>query len=128
MDEQTLPIRFIGEQIEVAYQQEQIRIKNPGCPDVFTWRSKEYTITRVINQWTDFSRRGNMQRNMSEAHHAHAERKGSWGVGKIFFRVEVDTHQVFDIYFDRAPQSVSDREGNWFLLQECLSNSEETKK
>jgi len=121
MNEPTVPIRFIGERIEVVYNQEQIRTKNPGCPDAFIWRSVQYTITRIIKQWADFSRKGHMQANMREAHLLRAEKKGSWGVGKFYFRIQVHTGQNFEIYFDRAPQSVSDRGGCWFLLQEYVS-------
>lgn len=125
MNEQDIPIRFIGERIEAVYDQVQIRTKDPGCPDAFRWRSTEYKIIKVIQQWADFSRKGNMQRNMSEVHRLRAETKGSWGVGKIFFRVEVHTGQNFEIYFDRAPQNVVDRGGYWFLLQEYSSVPDE---
>jgi hypothetical protein len=128
MNEQILPIHFIGERIEVIFNQEQIRTKNPGCPDAFCWRSTEYTIIKIVKQWTDFSRKGNMQRNMSEVHHSRAEIKGSWGVGKIFFRIQVHTGQIFEIYFDRAPQNVMDRGGGWFLLQEFTSVSDKEEK
>ncbi len=128
MNEQALPIRFIGERIEAIYKLEQVRTKNPGCPDAIRWRSTEYTITKIINQWTDFSRKGNMQRNMSEAHHSRAEIKGSWGVGKVFFRVQVHTGQDFEIYFDRAPQNVLDRGGGWFLLQEHIEVPDKNDK
>ncbi|HOJ01129.1 MAG TPA: DUF6504 family protein [Anaerolineaceae bacterium] len=118
MNKQSLAGRFIGEPIEAIFYQEQIKTKNPGCPDAIRWRSNDYVISKVINQWTDFSRKGNMRRNMREAHRTRAEEKGSWGVGRIYFKVQVHTGQIFEIYFDRAPQKASDREGNWFLFQE----------
>ncbi len=65
---------------------------------------------------------------MSEVHHSRAEIKGSWGVGKIFFRIQVHTGQIFEIYFDRAPQNVMDRGGGWFLLQEFTSVSDKEEK
>jgi hypothetical protein len=44
--------------------------------------------------------------------------RGSWGVGRYYFRVRTDTRQVFDIYYDRAPQNIEDRKGSWFLYRE----------
>ncbi len=128
MNEQIFLIHFIGERIDAIFNEEQIRTKNPGCPDAFRWRSAEYRIIKVLKQWTDFSRKGNMQRNMSEAHHSRAEIKGSWGFGKILFSVEVHTRQIFEIYFDRAPQNVLDRGGGWFLLQEYTRNPDQESK
>ena len=39
-------------------------------------------------------------------------------VGRYYFRVQVETKQVFDIYYDRAMKNVDDRKGQWFIFQE----------
>jgi hypothetical protein len=44
--------------------------------------------------------------------------KGSWGVGRDFFRVCVEGEQVFDIYYDRAPKGSEARKGTWFVYRE----------
>jgi hypothetical protein len=38
--------------------------------------------------------------------------------------VRVDTGQIFDLYYDRAPKNADDRKGAWFLYRE-MSVSEE---
>ncbi len=118
MHEQSLTVHFIEEPIEVVFNQPQIKTKNPGCPDAIHWRSAEYRVVKIIKQWADFSRKGRMQKNMSEVHHLRAETRGSWGVGKIFFRVQVDSGQEFEFYYDRAPKNSTYKSGSWFLFKE----------
>jgi len=59
-----------------------------------------------------------MGRNMRPVHLDRAAMKGSWGVGRFYFRVRVESGQVFEIYYDRAPGNVADRKGSWFLFGE----------
>ncbi len=118
MKEQSLSVHFIEEPIEALYDQPQIRTKNPGCPDAIRWRSSEFRIVKILKQWSDFSRKGKIRKNMRDAHRDRAEITGSWGVGRIFFRIKVDSGQEFEIYYDRAPKNISDRGGIWFLFKE----------
>jgi hypothetical protein len=55
---------------------------------------------------------------MTPGHASVASTRGSWGVGRFFFRVRTDTGQIFDIYYDRAPKDTSRRMGQWFLYRE----------
>jgi len=109
---------FIGEPIEVIFDKPPIRFKDPACPQAFIWHGEKYEIVNLIAQKTDFSRRGSTKRNMREVHLSRAERIGSWGVGKYYFKVTVHSGQVFEIYYDRSPKNAGDRQGNWYLLQE----------
>ena len=59
-----------------------------------------------------------MAKNMRPAHAATAATRGSLNVGRYYFRVEVNTGQIFDIYYDRAMKNVDDRKGQWFLYRE----------
>ncbi len=118
MQDSNAPIHFIGEAVQPIFTKEPIRYKTPKCPDGFIWRGTQYTITEIYTQWVDFSRKGRMKKNMRETHRSRAEKKGSWGAGKFYFKVRVNTGQVFEIYYDRSPQGASKREGTWFLLQE----------
>jgi hypothetical protein len=111
-------MRFIGEPIEVEYDLPQVREKSPTCPNRFIWRGECYTIMKTLEEWSDFSRRGRMSRNMRPAHLTRASRDGSWGVGRFYFTVAVHTGQIFEIYYDRAPEDVDNRMGNWFLFGE----------
>jgi len=63
-----------------------------------------------------------MTHNMRPANMAKALRRGSWGVGRFYFRVVVENDQIFDIYYDRAPKDALDRGGSWFLDREMIKN------
>ncbi|MGB8212090.1 MAG: DUF6504 family protein [Anaerolineales bacterium] len=111
-------LHFIGQPIEVGFNTPPARQKTPSCPDGFTWNGKTYHVIEKLSEWTDFTRRGRMSRNMRPAHAAIAAEHGSLGVGRFHFRVRVDTGQVFDLYYDRAIKDVDDRLGHWFLFRE----------
>ena len=112
------PLRFISEAIQVQFQEPPALEKKPGCPDGFIWRESRYQIVEKLGEWHDYGRRGRMAINMRPEHAARATTRGSWGVGRDFFRVRVDTGRIFDLYFDRAPKDVDQRKGSWFLLRE----------
>ena len=117
------PIRFINERIEVSFDKPPLLEKKPGCPNEFQWQGRVFKITDQIAEWHDYQRKGRMARNMSPVHAAVAERRGSWGVGQDYYRVRTGTGQIYDIYFDRAPQDAARRKGEWFIYQE-LSNDD----
>lgn len=113
-----IPIHFIAEEIEVYFDKPPTLEKKPGCPQGFTWREEEYKIVEMLSEWHDYSRRGKMARNMQPQHAEVAKRRGSWGVGRDYYRVETGAGSIFDIYYDRAPKGVDKRKGAWFLYQE----------
>jgi hypothetical protein len=109
---------FIGEPVEVAFAASGAFVKRPPCPSEFVWRGKRHVITETLAEWHDNARRGRMARNMRPSHISNAEKRGSWGVGRHYFRVRTDAGRVFDIYYDRAPRSALDRAGGWWLFRE----------
>lgn len=111
-------MHFIDEPISVIYEIPPALEKKPTCPDGFIWNEKPYRIVELLAEWQDYRRRGRFARNMRPAHADRAARAGSWGVGRFFFRVRVETGQVFEIYYDRAPTDVDDRKGSWVLYAE----------
>jgi hypothetical protein len=113
--------KFIDEKIEVFYRKEPLLEKKPTCPDTFLWGLVEFTIVEKILEWVDFSRHGRMARNMSDTHSITAASKGSWGVGKFYFRVQTDKNRIFDIYYDRAPKGSAMRKGQWFVFREIFT-------
>ena len=119
------PLRFIGEPIQVEFDQPPALEKRPGCPDQFAWRGETYRIAELLSEWHDYARRGRMARNMRPTHAAAAARRGSWGVGRDYYRVRTDSGQVFDLYYDRAPRSVDDRKGSWVLYREMSASAKE---
>jgi hypothetical protein len=116
-------IHFIGEEIEIHFDMPPVRQKTPPCPDGFTWQGCTYRVTGKLSEWSDFSRHGKMARNMQPAHAAAASSRGSLGVGRFYYRVRVDSGQIFDIYYDREIKDVDDRLGHWFLYRELASGS-----
>lgn len=114
--------RFIGEPLEVAYDHPPLLEKRPGCPDRFTWGAEIFEITEKLAEWHDYRRRGRMAMNMQDAHLERAAQRGSWGVGRDFYRVRTESGRVFELYYDRAPKSADERKGGWFLYREILSD------
>jgi hypothetical protein len=110
--------RFIGEEIEVGFDTSPLLEKKPGCPDRFTWGEHAFEITEMLREWHDYRRRGRMARNMAPTHAAIAEQRGSWGVGRAYFRVVTTGGRIFELYYDRAPKDADRRKGAWFLYRE----------
>lgn len=123
----THPVQFIDEPIQVEFDAPPALEKSPPCPQRFTWRGQIFTITNTLEEWVDTARRGRMARNMSPAHLSSAARSGSWGVGRFYFRVRVNTGQIFEIYYDRAPQDADNRKGGWFLKGERIIQPDEAQ-
>lgn len=116
---------FIGQEIEVSFDTPPTLEKKPGCPDRFTWQDTIFEISRLLDEWHDYRRRGRMAQNMRPAHLSVAEQRGSWGVGRDYYRVMTDNGRVFELYYDRAPKDADRRKGTWFLFQELPAAKEE---
>jgi hypothetical protein len=115
------PLHFIGVQVQVEFDKEQLYKKKPGCPDRFIWENEVFMITDMISAWHDFGRSGNMAHNMRPMNMAKALKRGSWGVGRFYFRVRTDSDRIFELYYDRASKDAGDREGSWFLDREMTA-------
>ena len=112
---------YIGEIITVGFDIPLLSTKKPDCPDDFSWRDKIFSITEILSEWQDFTRKGKYSRNMKDAHLKRASIKGSLGVGRFYFRVRTDESRVFDIYYDRSIKNTLKTGGFWVLFQEILS-------
>jgi hypothetical protein len=112
------PLRFLDQPVEVLFKSPPAYEKSPHCPDSFVWEDRTYLIVEKLSEWTDFSRRGSAARNMRPSHAEVASGRGSLNVGRFFFRVRVDTGQIFDLTYDRAMKNVDDRKGQWLLYRE----------
>ncbi len=124
MSEAWKPQHFIGQAIQVEFDQPPLLSKKPSAPQRFIWDRETFHISRVESSWFDYGRRGTAARNMAPAHARMAEVRGSWGVGRTYFRVVTQGGRAFDLYYDRAPREAGDRAGQWFLWRE-LSPAEE---
>jgi len=112
------PLHFIGASIAVEFDKEPLHIKRPPCPDRFIWNGEIFSVVAMLGEWHDYNRSGDMTHNMRPANLAKALRRGSWGVGRFYFRVQTEKGQIYDLYYDRAPKDASDRTGSWYLDRE----------
>lgn len=113
--------RFIGEAITVEFEKQPTFSKKPTCPDAFIWQDQKLPIVEQLQEWHDYTRRGRMGMNMRPANLAKAAARGSWGVGRFYFRVRVADGRLFDLYYDRAPKGQKQKEGSWHLYREVLA-------
>jgi hypothetical protein len=118
MESDWIPVRFIDVKIEVGFDRPPILRKTPKAPNTIIWGDENLRVTEVLSEWKDTRRKGDMSRNMSEEHLRVAESRGSWGVGRFFYRLQVEDGRVFDVYYDRAPKKAADRMGHWYLFRE----------
>ncbi len=113
-----LPERFIGLGVEVGFNEEPLLEKKPTAPDNFSVEGETFRVKRLLQTWFEYGRSGRMSKNMRPSNLRKAERRGSWGVGRFYFRVEIEDGRIFDLYYDRAPKDASDRKGSWTLWRE----------
>ena len=81
-------------------------------------------MTALLREWHDYRQRGKTKAFYTKekgSYRAKAtERRGSWGVGRDYYRVRTDTEEVLDIYYDRAPKGAGGRKGAWFLFRQIM--------
>ena len=117
-----IPIKFIGEEVEVLFDVPPALSKKPGCPDGFIWQGKEFRVMELLSEWADFSRRGRFARNMQPHNQRKAVRRGSFGVGRYYFQVRTSGDRIFELYYDRAPKGSKQRKGAWFMRSELIED------
>lgn len=119
-----LPARFIGALVEVIYDQAPPIEKRPGPPDGFVWAGRAYRVVALLREWHDYRLRGKSEAFYTKergSFRAKAmQRRGTWGVGRDYYRVRTDTGETFELYYDRAPKGPGQGKGAWFLLQQIL--------
>lgn len=112
------PIHFFSEVISVQFGDGPTLTKKPGIPDCFDWRGRTFYVMEKLKEWHDYERRGRMAHNMRPSHLKAARQRGSWGVGRDYYRVRTACGRVFDLYHDRAPGPGGVRRGQWILFRE----------
>ncbi len=106
---------FYSEPIEALFDEPPMLEKKPGCPNDFSWRDRTYHVVETLREWHDYMPRG-ATRDRAEREHgrfwvqAAQQRRGSWGVGRDYYRVRTDSGELFDIYYDRKGGK-----GGWYL-------------
>jgi hypothetical protein len=115
-----MKVRFIGDPIIVEWDKPPLLEKKPTCPDRIVWHGETLHVVQKLAEWRDYRRRGRMRKNMRPEHLRRARQRGSWGVGRFYFRVLVVDGRTLELYYDRAAQGSDRRKGSWFLRQELL--------
>ncbi|MGA2819411.1 MAG: DUF6504 family protein [Anaerolineales bacterium] len=115
--------QFIGEPIRVGFEEDPLLLKKPKCPSRFEWRGVTYQILEVLAEWHTYRRRGQAEGERPGPPGEIPSQRGSWGVGKTYFRVRTGAGRVFVLYYDRTPRDVDDRGGAWLLREEILGHS-----
>jgi hypothetical protein len=110
--------RFLGETIQVEFDGQPLLQKRAGCPVRFRWRDETHAVRELLSEWHRYERRGDMAQNMTPAHAAAAQTRGSRGVGRDYYKVRTETDRVFTLYYDRSPKSADDKLGEWVILEE----------
>ena len=121
-----LPARFIGAAVQVVHDRPPALEKRPGAPDSFVWEGRTYRVVAVLREWHDYHLRGKSlsfyTKEQGSFRAKKAQRRGTWGVGRDYFRVRTDTGDVFDLYYDRDPHGPGGRKGSWFLYRQVLED------
>ncbi len=113
-------VRFIGEEVDVEFDEAPLFSKKPHCPNRLVWGNETLSIESLLTEWRNYDRRGRSSVNMRPSNLAKASRKGSWGVGRYYFRIKLENGRIFDLYYDRAPKGLKKRGGRWFLDREII--------
>lgn len=114
-------LHFIDDPINAIFDRPPAREKAPPGPDAFVWQGRTYRVLETLEEWHAYDRKGRMASNMRPAHAAAAASRGSWGVGRFYFRVRVEDGRLFELYYDRAPKGQKQKKGAWFLRAEITS-------
>ena len=96
--------RFVSERIEpVSHTIGSAGVirGEPGLPEVFRWRGKEYAVARVLESWKDTS--------------ACKHGGGEQYVRKHWFRFDTADGCEMTVYFERQAASRRERKHRWWL-------------
>jgi hypothetical protein len=99
-----MPDRFVSESIEPVggvFDTAAMATGAPGLPMRFTWRGREYAVTRILKTW----------RETGPCRHGAAEQY----VRKHWYRVATHDGCEMEIYIDRQPRRGQDPKRRWWL-------------
>jgi len=122
-----VPVRFINDAIMVEFDRPPLYGKTPVAPNRFWWNGVLWQIKDVMLEWKDYERRGKASHNMRPTNLLKAMGRGSFGVGRFYFRVNTQQDRIFVLYFDRA----AEKDQAWILHAEYsyrLKKKREEKK
>lgn len=120
-------MEFYSDEIEVRFERPPTMRKRPGLPASFTWRGRNYVIVQLLKEWHDYRKRGKArsfyEKERGSYRARRSQRRGTWGVGRDYYRVRTECGEVFDIYYDRSPKA-QERTGQWILSRRLKDKSD----
>lgn len=117
-------MQFIGREISVRLPQGFSLEKKPPVPEAFECQGKSYLVNEMLAMWHRYGKPDIRTQGGRAPYFVRSGRtQGSWGQGRVYYRVRTDEGRLFDLYYDRAPKGQR-RAGAWFLWRE-LSPEEE---
>jgi len=105
--------QFVSERIQPvkdAISTVGMAVGEPGFPEKFLWRRKEYAVAGVLEKWKDTSRcksGGNEQY-----------------VRRHWYRIQTTDGSEMKIYFERQARSKNQRLQRWWLYTVCKNDTE----
>jgi hypothetical protein len=118
-------MHFIGAEITVELPESFHLEKKPPPPLALTWAGERFEVAEMLAEW---HRYGRAEIRTQGGRPPYAQRsgrtQGSWGVGRVYYRLRTVNGRLFDLYYDRAPKGQI-RSGAWVLWRE-LESGEET--
>ncbi len=108
-----------SEPIEALFDHPPAIEKRPRCPNSIIWDGRTYRIIAMRLEWHDYLPRGKTLARQLREHGSYwvtaaEQRRGSWGVGRDYYRVQTESGETFDIYYDRKPTG-PEVKGGWYL-------------
>lgn len=118
-------MRFIGQEITVTLPSGFAFEKKPPAPESFRWQGKLHSVSEILATWRRYGKPGLRTQGGRPPYYVRSGRgQGSWGQGRVYYRLRTETGRLFDLYYDRAPEGQR-RAGSWRLWRE-LSRDEES--
>ena len=96
--------RFVSEAIQPVagkFNTSTMAKGEPGLPTRFVWRKTEYSVTRILDKWKETTP---CKSNSREKY-----------VRKHWYRVETDSGDIMNIYFERKSLPKGQRRARWWL-------------
>jgi len=117
-------MQFIGREISVKLPSGFSLEKKPPVPDTFNWHGKIHSVVEMLANWHRYGKPEIRTQGGRAPYFVRSGRsQGSWGQGRVYYRVRTEEGRLFDLYYDRAPKGQR-RAGAWFLWRELSAGEE----
>lgn len=118
-------MNFVGGEITVRLPDGFSYEKKPPVPEAFQWRGSLHPVVEMLATWHRYGKAEIRTQGGRDPYYVRSGgTQGSWGQGRVYYRVRTEEGRLFDLYYDRAPKGKR-RAGAWFLWRE-LSAAEES--